>query len=145
MPPPRFENGGGNMGMDIYGRNPTTSEGEYFHASISQWPVLVKIVTTLCPQETSGCKYWHTNDGDGLNAAQALALADALERKLRSREVAKAFRDPAMANHAEPPIIAAIEAFFGAQVVPVCGEAVDENYVAKFTPFVRASGGFSIW
>ena len=133
------------MGMDVYGRNPSAPEGEYFRASIDEWPVLAKIVTTLCPQETSPCKYWHTNDGDGLNDAQALALANALDRKVRSGEVAAALRDPAIANQLEPATVRAIAAFFGAQAVPVSDEDVDESYVAQFVAFVRASGGFNIW
>jgi hypothetical protein len=133
------------MGMDVYGRNPAGPEGAYFRASISQWPVLVKILTTLCPQETAGCKHWHTNDGDGLNSAQALALGNAIERKLQSGQVVAALRDPVITCQPEPPIIAALEQLFGAQLVPLCDEDVDENYVAKFAAFVRASGGFSIW
>jgi hypothetical protein len=54
------------MGMDVSGRNPTSPEGEYFRASIWRWPLLVKVITTLCPQETSPCKHWKTNEGDGL-------------------------------------------------------------------------------
>jgi hypothetical protein len=133
------------MGMDVYGRNPAGPEGAYFRASISQWPVLVKIITTLCPQETTGCKHWHTNDGDGLNSAQALALGNAIERKLQSGQVAAALRDPAITCQPEPPIIAALEQLFGAQLVLLCDEDVDENYLAKFAAFVRASGGFAIW
>jgi hypothetical protein len=134
------------MGMDVYGRNPAGPEGVYFRASISKWPVLVKIITTLCPQETVGCKHWHTNDGDGLNSAQALALGNAIEQKLRSGEVAAALRDPVITCQAEPPIIAAIEQAFGGQLVSLlCDEDVDETYVAKFASFVRASGGFAIW
>jgi hypothetical protein len=133
------------MGMDVYGRNPAGPEGAYFRASISQWPVLVKIITTLCPQETAGCKYWLTNDGDGLNSTQALALGNAIERKIRSGEVASALRDPVITCKSESPIIAAVEELFGAQSVALCDEGVDENYVAKFASFVRASGGFSIW
>ena len=133
------------MGMDVYGQNPAGPEGAYFRASISQWPVLVKIITTLCPQETARCKYWHTNDGDGLNSTQALALGNAIERKIRSGEVAAALRDPVITSRTEPPIIEAIAELFGAQSVALCDEDVNENYVAKFASFVRASGGFSIW
>jgi hypothetical protein len=135
------------MGMDVYGRNPAGPEGAYFRASISQWPVLVKIITTLCPQEMAGCKHWHTNDGDGLNSAQALTLADALERKIQSGEVAVALCDPTIIRHAESPIGATIVAWFESQGCTVrrVNPTIDEHYVAKFAEFVRASGGFAIW
>jgi hypothetical protein len=135
------------MGMDVSGRNPTSPEGEYFRASIWRWPLLVKVITTLCPQETSPCKHWKTNEGDGLNSAQALALAEALERKFRSGEVAAALCDPAIISHAKPSTGAAMEALLRSQGLAFSHEEpiVDEHCVAKFTAFLRASGGFSIW
>jgi hypothetical protein len=135
------------MGMDVYGRNPKAPEGEYFRASIWQWPLLVRIITTLCPQETSASKHWEANDGDGLNGAQALVLAEALERKLKSGEVAFALCDPAIISNAESPVAASIEALFRSQGFELMHDEpiIDENFVAKFAAFVRASGGFAIW
>ena len=135
------------MGMDVCGHNPSALEGKYFRANIWQWPLLIKVITTLCPQETSGCKYWETNEGDGLNSAQALVLAEALERKLRSGEVAFALCDPAIISNAKSPVAVSIVAWFRLQGFETPhGEAIiDEKFVAEFTAFVRASGGFSIW
>jgi hypothetical protein len=135
------------MGMDVSGRNPTAPQGEYFRASIWEWPLLVKVITTLCPQETSACKHWKTNDGAGLNSAQALLLAEALERKLQSGEVAFALCDPAIISNAESPVAASVEALFRSQGLEMVHDEpiIDENFVAKFAAFVRASGGFAIW
>jgi hypothetical protein len=134
------------MGMDVYGRNPTAPEGEYFRASINTWPLLVKVMTTLCPDETSHCK-WEYNDGYGLNGEQALALAEALERKLQSGEVAFALRDPTIISNALPQIAARIDAWARSQGFDVLHQepVIDEHFVAEFAAFVRASGGFSIW
>jgi hypothetical protein len=132
------------MGMDVNGRNPTAPQGEYFRAQIWQWPLLVKVITTLCPQETSSCKHWKTNDGDGLNSAQALALAEALERKLQSGEVAFALCDPAIISNAESPIMARLRSE-GLNILHDEEPTIDEHFVAKFAAFVRASGGFAIW
>jgi hypothetical protein len=136
-----------DMGMDVSGRNPTAPEGEYFRASIWEWPLLVKVITTLCPQETSACKAWEFNDGDGLNAEQALALTQALERKLRSGEVAFALFDPAIISNAKSRVAASIEALFRSHGIEMLHDEtiIDENFVAKFAAFVRASGGFAIW
>jgi hypothetical protein len=133
------------MGMDVYGHNPTAPEGEYFRASIWTWPLLVMVITTLCPEETSNCKNWQCNEGDWLNGEQAIALAEALERKLQSGKVAFALCDPALIN--TPKMGAAITALFRSQGVIVKHEepVIDEHFVAKFAAFVRASGGFSIW
>jgi hypothetical protein len=66
------------MGMDVYGKSPKDETGEYFWRSVWGWHPLADLVTTLCPKQAAPCQYWHSNDGDGLNAMQAVALADAL-------------------------------------------------------------------
>jgi hypothetical protein len=130
--------------MDVCGRNPSAPEGEYFYASNWRWRLLAKLVTALCPHETSSCEYWFSNDGDGLGNAEAVALADALERKLRSGEFAAALCDPNLISNAKPPIAHTLKAWLVSQGLheePV----VDEHLVAEFAAFVRASGGFEIW
>jgi hypothetical protein len=135
------------MGMDVLGPNPTAPEGEYFRPSIWQWSLLVKVLKTLCPVETSNCKNWEHNDGDGLNSVQTLALAEALERKLGSGEVAFALCNPAVISKSAPQIVTEIEALFGSQGLDLKHDDpfIDEHFVAKFAAFLRASGGFSIW
>ncbi len=75
------------MGMDVYGKKPSSKRGKYFYMTMSGWHPLATLVTTLCPTETAACKYWHTNDGDGLDAVGARALADALQEKINKGEV----------------------------------------------------------
>jgi hypothetical protein len=133
------------MGMDVIGHKPTGLEGEYFRASIWHWPILVKIITTLCPQETSSCKAWEYNGGDGLDNEEALALAEALERKLQSGEVAFALCDPALIS--APKLANAFAESFESRgiVIEHPEPVIDQHFVAKFAAFVRSSGGFSIW
>lgn len=77
------------MGMDVYGKNPTTETGHYFRNNIWWWRPLADYVTTAYPQITEGCVYWHSNDGDGLGDRGAKALADALDRDLASGKIAE--------------------------------------------------------
>lgn len=135
------------MGMDVCGRNPTAPQGEYFRASIWRWPLLVNVITTLCPEETSACRHWATNEGDGLTDQQALALAEALERKIQTGEVALTLCDATIGGNAKLPVVAAVEAWSRSQGFEVLHHeaGIDENFVAEFAGFVRASGGFSIW
>lgn len=72
------------MGMDVFGRKPTAEQGKYFRRNIWGWRRLAKCVTELAPQETRSCTHWHTNDGDGLNKAQSIRLADKLDELLAS-------------------------------------------------------------
>lgn len=70
------------MGMDVYGKQPTSKTGEYFRRNAWGWRPLATLCTTLCPKETAACKYWQSNDGDGLDNAGAIALAEALQDKI---------------------------------------------------------------
>ena len=75
------------MGMDVFGKNATTEAGGYFRNNVWWWRPLADFLTTTYPELTSGCTYWHSNDGDGLDAAGAIALADALDRDLANGRV----------------------------------------------------------
>ena len=76
------------MGMDIYGKAATTEAGSYFRNNVWWWRPLADYVTGTYPALTEACTYWHSNDGDGLNAERSLALAEAIERDLASGAVA---------------------------------------------------------
>jgi hypothetical protein len=76
------------MGMDVYGKKPTTEEGKYFRRNVWGWRPLADLILGLCPVEARPCKYWQSNDGDGLNAKGAVKLADALDHHLESGDVA---------------------------------------------------------
>jgi hypothetical protein len=73
------------MGMDIYGRNPTGKRGEYFCNNIWEWPSLADYCIAVAPDICAACRHWHSNDGDGLDATGALALADALEKEISAK------------------------------------------------------------
>ena len=136
------------MGMDVYGRNPTPPQGECFRASIDQWPLLAKVIKTLCPQETWPCKHWNSNDGDGLTGPQALALAEALEHKLHTGEVAFALCDATIISNATLPVVTELEAWAQSQGFKMLSpheQLIEKSFVAGFAAFVRTSGGFSIW
>lgn len=75
------------MGMDVYGKNATAEVGEYFRNNVWWWRPLADFLTATYPDLTAGCTYWQSNDGDGLDAAGALALADALDRDLANGRV----------------------------------------------------------
>jgi hypothetical protein len=75
------------MGFDVYGKAPTAREGEYFRRNIWGWHPLAYLVETLCPDEAAACQHWYSNDGDGLDAAGAAALAAKLEERRDAGDV----------------------------------------------------------
>ena len=75
------------MGMDVYGREPSTPEGEYFRRNVWGWHPLWDLVEDLFPELASGVESPHTNDGDGLAAVEAAELGHSLKIALNSGAV----------------------------------------------------------
>ena len=91
------------MGMDVYGKAPTSVAGEYFRNNVWWWRPLADFVTTEHADLTSACHYWHSNDGDGLDGAASAALGLALEADLASGRV-KEYADAYTARLAALPL-----------------------------------------
>ena len=72
------------MGMDVYGRNPTAPEGEYFRNNVWYWRPLAIYINQVAPTIAKRCKEWHSNSGDGLNQKDSLALADILDTEVKA-------------------------------------------------------------
>jgi hypothetical protein len=50
------------MGMSVYGET-----GAYFQNSVWSWHPLADYVEEVAPDIAGQCRYWHSNDGDGLS------------------------------------------------------------------------------
>jgi len=149
--------------MDVYGRKPTGPQGKYFRNSIASWHPLARYCNLIAPDICGACKYWHTNDGDGLDTTGALALADTLEKEINAGWAAaygafEIFRRKGKGGDRLHEVV-----LFGAMArvvgtasalpegsldVTFAGELYEpsdfvEN-VAAFISFLRESGGFSI-
>ena len=85
------------MGMDVYGHNPTTEDGSYFRNAIWEWDPLADYICHKAPWDIVGkCDFWHSNDGDGLDASAALALAAFLQAEIdsgRCEQYARVYAD----------------------------------------------------
>jgi len=79
------------MSMAVCGNNPSSKASEYFEAAGRQWMPLVDISQQFAPEVCAACKYWRSNDGDGLDAAGARRLAIALERALAVGQIDAGF------------------------------------------------------
>ena len=72
------------MGMDVYGKRASDKSGEYFRNNVWWWRPLQNYVRDVAPEITNNCEHWSTNDGDGLNEEQSIALADKLQVEIDS-------------------------------------------------------------
>jgi hypothetical protein len=71
------------MGMDVYGKAPSADAGEYFRNTVWWWHPLWTYVEEVAPELVAGVS-GHHNNGEGLNTAAALALADTLTDEIAS-------------------------------------------------------------
>jgi hypothetical protein len=70
------------MGMDVYGKNPTSEVGNYFRRNVWGWHPLWEFVENVHPEIASEVKYAHSNDGDGLDEEKSAELAQLLQQDL---------------------------------------------------------------
>ena len=69
------------MGVDLIGKHPMAKWGEHYRASWGFWSPLIEHMLPVSAV-MHRCRLWHSNDGDGLNASDAMTLADELDSEL---------------------------------------------------------------
>jgi hypothetical protein len=72
------------MGMDVFGKNPRNETGCCFSRNVWSWRPIADYIEDVAPEIAAKCRHWHSNDGDGLNEDDALALTDRLQADLDS-------------------------------------------------------------
>ena len=72
------------MGMDVFGKNPKSKEGEYFRNNVWWWRPLAIYCYEVAPDIAARCKYWGSNDGDGLGKEDSIRLAELLQAEIDS-------------------------------------------------------------
>src|SRR5215470_5091886 len=75
------------MGMAVCGNKPTNRTGAYFEAAGRQWLPLAEMSRHFAPEVCAACKYWDSNNGDGLDADGARRLAVALEQAVVAGQI----------------------------------------------------------
>lgn len=76
------------MGMDVFGKKPSNQTGEYFRNNVWWWHPLWEYCCVVAPKLCAKVENGHTNDGDGLNAKDSVALARLLRDEIKSGRTA---------------------------------------------------------
>lgn len=76
--------------MDVYGKSPTSKDGEYFRNNAWRWRPLWDYCRSIAPDliDEKLFKSGHYNDGAGLDAKGAVALAKKLESEIETGRTA---------------------------------------------------------
>src|SRR5207302_2937527 len=74
---------GAFMDVDLYGTKPIAQAGRLFGRTHGDWTLLGLLVLDLCDKaRTCPCEEWFSNEGNGLGAEGAVALADNLQARI---------------------------------------------------------------
>ena len=156
------------MGMDVYGMNPSSPCGNHFGITVWGWRPLATYVCEVAPEIASKCKYWFSNDCDGLNGEDSLLLADLLRKEIdssRTEKYARLRRSQFKLAPNKPcricagtgvrkptPEGGAGDRFgccgcYGRGYIPPSPDDYDFpiEILQDFVHFLRHSGGFEIW
>jgi len=137
------------MGMDVYGSNPNSKAGEYFHSNVWNWSALWAYCASVSPQAASLGKAAYVNDGRGLDAEDAEKLAAALREQLTcgaTKNAVKAIEEFEVAPPVPPAIEALVTIFNASHAAVVLPRSqFSEQDVHEFAEFLEHSGGFEIW
>jgi hypothetical protein len=158
------------MGVDIFGRAPTSQVGKLFNYNYDWWRPLADYCCSVAPDITNKCKYWQSND-DGLDRKDALALAKRLEAEImsgRTAMFAKRYgsvqetmpnvpcgycaatgtREPAAVLGAGNPVRGSVKCTVCDGTGYVRPDCADYSFfverVKEFVAFLKACGGFNI-
>ncbi|HBP1183203.1 hypothetical protein [Pseudomonas aeruginosa] len=74
------------MGMDVFGKAPTSETGEYFRNNVWWWHPLWRYCEAIAPDLIPDDNLGHSNDGWGLEREEATELAARLERAIATGE-----------------------------------------------------------
>ena len=78
------------MGMDVYGRKPTSEKGSYFRNNVWWWRPLWDYVCEVAPEliDDDLRERGHFNDGAGLGGVKSRKLAEVLQNEIDSGSTA---------------------------------------------------------
>jgi hypothetical protein len=132
------------VGMDVYGKNPTSEVGEYFRASVWSWyPILDRVAETgVLPAEM--VERMGSNDGAGPDAVLAGVLADALDAMVRglSDDGVVVSTEDNTERGTAAVVFGLMSALSGSTVGADFSTSV--GHLREFAAFCRASGGFEV-
>jgi hypothetical protein len=115
------------MSMAVYGLKPRNEQGKVFKNNIWWWGPLADYCIQIGGSLARKCRYWHYNQGDGLEDADSRTLAALLRAELESGRTAEyAMRYRAEQEALQEPLPFAVE------------------NVQEFTEFLENCGGFEI-
>lgn len=135
------------MGMDVYGREPTSPAGKYFRANVWSWRPIHALITELCSDLLD----------DQTLEKMAFNVGAGPQNQLTCIEMAKRF-EQWMEHHAEGHglesdlqitkdgrFVSAKELAENPDLETVSPYEVSDEHLKEWIDFLRYCGGFEVW
>lgn len=132
------------MGMDVYGKAPTSEVGTYWRSNIFGWPSILDAITATGVLDPEVCTAMSFNDGAGPNAEDAIRLADALDKLVDSGQLVAPSGAAEHTRGMGESLMKALTGTGAEVIAPGAGEPFDPDTIRAFAAFSRASGGFEV-
>ena len=139
------------MGMDVYGIAPTSKAGEYFWASIWEWPSIHELIALLCGDllGTQTLVEMAYNGGAGTNEPEVCAkMAERFEAWLTvdpRQEFVWAHDSGSLRITQDGRLISENELAENPDLVTKSPYCVRRKGVMEFVEFLKSCGGFCVW
>lgn len=135
------------MGMDVYGRNPTSPAGKYFWANVWMWhpihALLVELCSDLLDQEL--LRRLAYNDGAGPKEQQTCtAMANRFERWLEHHAEGHRLESDLRITP-EGRFVSDNDLAANPDLETVSPYAVEDEHLKEWVEFLRHCGGFEVW
>lgn len=133
------------MGMDVYGRDPKSEDGEYFRANIWSWRPIHELIekANVLPQRM--VEEMAFNDGAGPDAEQALLLAYQIGHMIDGMDDENTF---VLTSEVDGPVAELLKNLNeqGIDIISPRGPVYEADvvHVREFVQFCRESGGFKV-
>jgi hypothetical protein len=135
------------MGMDVYGRSPTSPAGEYFQANVWAWGPIHALLVELCSDllDSEMLRRLTFNDGAGPEDQQTCtAMANRFERWLEHH--AQGYRlESDLRVTPEGRFVSEQELAENPDLETFSPYAVQDEHLKEWSEFLRCCGGFEVW
>ena len=134
------------MGMDVYGRQPTSEAGEYFRANIWSWRPIYSLMLELCQDllDHDTLRSMAYNNGAGpSDAATCRRMADRFDQWLKAHPEGHTVYVEREAAY-ESVILNMLEQL-GVRAASDPTYDVRSEQLARWVLFLRHCGGFEVW
>ena len=136
------------MGMDVFGKRPTSVKGEYFRANIWGWRPIHELVCKLCgdlvDEATLTAMQW--NGGAGPDDPEVcVAMSKRFESWLAQFQgETYDLKNQGVENTPEAAAIGLLTQAMGAEIVSSSVYSVDRETLVEWTDFLASCGGFEV-